>query len=214
MRLLTLVATVLILVGIFLILKRRLRASPNGTQKFWLFYAGPENYLDENGEREYRGRIFWSCEPQTRKGDLILLYRKSINQLTANDLNQKFKMTREAAQDIKKRGVGKDVSALWQAVADSKRRFSWKWPHGCYVREIQKLNPPVRLEELKAAPGLKRWKSLSWNFQAEGRNALEIPPFAWEIISEIIERKCGLQINRYQRDFGATLCRTNTWRPK
>jgi hypothetical protein len=105
-------------------------------------------------------------------------------------------MTKEVAQDIKKRGVGKDFSALWQAVSDSKRRLLWGWPYGCYVREIQNLNPPVRLEELKAVPGLKRWESLRWNFQAKGRGALEIPPFAWEILSEIIERKCGVKINQ------------------
>lgn len=71
-------------------------------QKFWLFYAGPENYLDENGERDFQGKMFWSCGPGTRKGDLVLLYRKSINQLTVNALIRRFKMTDEVAQDIKK----------------------------------------------------------------------------------------------------------------
>ncbi len=210
MKLVTLVATILLFVGIFLILKRRLRGSANGTQRFWVFYAGPENYLDESGERQYRGKIFWSCEPQTRKGDLILLYRKSINRLTISDLSQRFKMAKEVAQEIKQRRVGKDISALWQAVSDSKRRFWWKWPYGCYVQELQKLNPPIGLEELKAAPGLKKWKALSWNFQAEGRSALEIPSSAWEIISELIERRCGFQINQHQQGSSGTSHGTKT----
>ncbi len=164
-------------------------------QKFWLFYAGPENYLDENGERDFQGEeVLWSCEPETRKGDLILLYRKSINQLTINGLIRKFKITKEVAQDIKKREVGKDISALWQAVSDSKRKLFWQWKYGCDVQEIQKFNPPVRLEELKAVPELKRWETLRWNFQAKGDSALEIPLFAWEILSKIIERKCGVKI--------------------
>jgi hypothetical protein len=196
MGLLILIAVVLVLVVIFWLFKPVKRGSSDGDQKFWLFYAGPENYLDENGERDYQGEIFWSCEPGTRKGDLILLYRKSINNLTVNTLIRRFKMTKEVAQDIKKRGVGKDTSSLWRAVSDGKRKLLWGWPYGCYVREIQKLNPPVSLEELKAVPELKRWKSLRWNFRATGRSALEIPPFAWEILLKVIERKCGVKIDK------------------
>ena len=195
MKLLILVAIVIVLVVIFLILRSTIRDSSAGDQKFWLFYAGPENYLDEKGEIDYQGEMLWSCEPGTRKGDLILLYRKSINQLTVDTLIRRFGMTREVAQDIKKRGVGKDISALWQAVSDSKRQPLWKWPYGCYVRQIQKLNPPISLEELKAIPALKGWEALRWNFQAKGHGALEIPPFAWEILSQTIERKCGVKIN-------------------
>lgn len=195
MKLLILVAIVIVLVTVFLILRPTIRDSSTGDQKFWLFYAGPENYLDENGEIDYQGEMLWSCEPGTHKGDLILLYRKSINQLTIDALIRRFGMTREVAQDIKKRGVGKDISALWQAVSYSKRKIFWWWPHGCYVREIKKFNPPIGLEDLKAVPELKRWEALRLNFQAKGHSALEIPPFAWEILSQIIERKCGVKIN-------------------
>ena len=104
-------------------------------------------------------------------------------------------MTREVAQVIKKNRIGKDIPALWQVVSNSKRKLLWGWPYGCYVRELQKLNPPVSLEELKAVPELKRWKSLRWNFRATGRSALEIPPFAWKILLETIERKCRVNIN-------------------
>jgi hypothetical protein len=52
------------------------------------------------------------------------------------------------------------------------------------------------LEELQAVSELKRWKSLRWNFQATGRSALEIPPFAWEVLSEIIERKYGIKVDQ------------------
>jgi hypothetical protein len=195
MSLLILVAVVLVLVAILWIFKPVRRDSSNVDQKFWLFYAGPENYLDKNGERDYQGEILWSCEPGTRKGDLILLYRKSINNLNINTLIRRFKMKKEVAQDIKKRGVGKDISSLWRAKSDGKRQLSWGWPYGCYVQEIQKLNPPVSLEELKSVPELKIWKSLRWNFRATDRSALEIPPFAWEILLKIIERKCGIKIN-------------------
>ena len=35
-----------------------------------------------------------------------------------------------------------------------------------------------------------------WNFQATGRSALEISPFAWEVLSDIIERKYGIKVNQ------------------
>ena len=194
MNLLILVIIVMVLVVVFLILKPAERGSSDLTQKFWLFYAGPENYLDENGVRSLQGEVFWSCEPETRKGDLILLYRKSINQLSVNTLTRQFKMTKEVAQDIKKREVGKDISAVCQAVSNSKRRFFWGWPYGCHVKEIQKLNPPIKLDELKSIPELRRWESLRWNFQAKGHSALEIPPFAWEPLARIIKMKCGISL--------------------
>lgn len=193
---LILVTIIIVIVVVFLIRKPAKRGSSTITQKLWLFYAGPENYLDENGEHDFQGKKFWSCESGTRKGDLILLYRKSINQLTVNALICRFKMKREVAQDIKKRRVGKDISALWQAVSNSRRQSLWRWPYGCYVQEIQKLNPPVKFEELKLIRELRRWESFRWNFQAKGRSALEIPPFAWEVLSRIIEKKCGVKINQ------------------
>jgi hypothetical protein len=196
MSLVIFVVAILVLVAIIWIFRPIRRDSSNVDQKFWLFYAGPENYLDKNGERDFQGEILWSCERGTCKGDLILLYRKSINQLTVDALIRRFKMTKEVAQDIKKKRVGKDIFALWQAVSNSKRKLLWGWPYGCYVREIQKLNPPVSLEELKAVPKLKRWRSLRWNFRATGRSALEIPPFVWEILMKIIEKKCGVKINK------------------
>ena len=195
MNLFVLVVAILTFLIVFRIIRRAIRGSASRGQKFWLFYAGPENYLDENGEREFQGEILWSCEPGTRKDDLILLYRKSINQLSVNALMRTFNMTEKAARDVKERGVGKDIAALWQAVSNSKRQFCWGWPYGCYMREIRKLNPPLSLDELKAVPELRRWEALRWNFEARGRSALEIPPFAWGILSKIIERKCGIEIN-------------------
>lgn len=189
----TIIVVLLIILGVF---KSDKRKTSSDDQKFWLFYAGPENYLDENGAQSLQGEVFWSCEPETRKGDLILLYRKSINQLSVNTLTRRFKMTKEVAQDIKKKEVGKDISAVWQAVSNSKRRFFWGWPYGCYVKEIQKLNPPIKLDELKSIPELRRWESLRWNFQAKGRSALEIPPFVWESLAKIIKMKCGVRINQ------------------
>jgi hypothetical protein len=161
--------------------------APKGPKRYWLFYAGPENYLYEGGVCDLPTESFWSCEPKTREGDLILVYRKSKNQLTVNALMNNFGMSRDTAIKVTKTNVGKDFPVIWQATSDSKRRSSWHWPYGCRIREERKISPPLQLDQLKAIPQLKKWEGLRYNLQARGRSALEIPAFAWEIISKIIE---------------------------
>jgi hypothetical protein len=51
--------------------------------KYWLFYAGPENYLSEDGERQFTGELVWSSAPEVSPGDLALLYRRSLSKVTA-----------------------------------------------------------------------------------------------------------------------------------
>ncbi len=175
-----------------MILSRLLKAILSGKRstterRYWLFYAGPENYLFEGGVRELPREVFWSCEPETRKGDLILVYRKSKRQLTAPLLMKHFRMSQETASRVAKEDVGKDFPVIWEATSNSRRKLFWSWPYGCNVREFRKISPPVKLEQLKVIPELKAWEGLRFNLQAKGRSALEIPPFAWKIISNVIE---------------------------
>ncbi len=162
--------------------------SPKRPKRYWLFYAGPENYLCEDGVRDLPTESFWSCEPETREGDLILVYRKSKNQLTVSTLMNAFGMSRETAIKLTRMNVGKDFPVIWEATSNSKRKLSWHWPYGCSVREVRKISPPVRLEQLKSIAQLKGWEGLRFNLQAKGRSALEIPAFAWGIINNVIER--------------------------
>ena len=94
-----------------MILSRLLKAILSGKRstserRYWLFYAGPENYLFEGGVRELPREVFWSCEPETSKGDLILVYRKSKRQLTAPPLMKHFGMSQETASRVTKEDVG------------------------------------------------------------------------------------------------------------
>ena len=176
-----------------MILSRLLEAILSGKRstyerRYWLFYAGLENYLFEGGVRELPREVFWSCEPETRKGDLILVYRKSKKQLTVPLLMQKFGMSQETAGRVNNEDVGKDFPVIWEATSNSRRKFFWSWPYGCDVREFRKISPPLQLEQLKVIPELKKWEGLRFNLQAKGRSALEIPLFAWKIISNVIER--------------------------
>lgn len=166
------------------------------SQKIWLFFAGPENWLDEAGERDFSGELLWSCETQTRPGDLGLLYRKSIDHLTPDDLVKIFNMKRELAEDLKARGAGKDISAVWKVIS-VKRWFlpiGWKWPAGCWVQQIVRISPPMKLSELRANSSLWRnWRELRSNFHAPGRAALEIPASSWKILSALIQERQGVK---------------------
>lgn len=144
-----------------MILSRLLQAILGGKRstperRYWLFYAGLENYLFEGGVRELPREVFWSCEPETRKGDLILVYRKSKKQLTVPLLMQKFGMSQETAGRVNNEDVGKDFPVIWEATSNSRRKFFWSWPYGCDVREFRKILPPLQLEQLKVIPELKK----------------------------------------------------------
>ena len=156
-------------------------------KKFWLFYAGPENYLCSEGVRDFPQENFWSCEPETRRGDLILIYRKSMNQLSVEFLIREFEMSRQVATRLKQSKVGKDFPVVWEATTDAKATPRWGWACGCETREVQRINPPLSLDELKAEPRLKKWEGLRWNLQAKGRSALEIPQDAWDVIVNLIQ---------------------------
>ena len=162
--------------------------SSEATKRYWLFYAGPENYLFEGGVRELPQETFWSCEPETKRGDLILVYRKSMNHLSIKTLVCEFGMPEYIAKHLKKDGIGKDFPVIWEATSDAQRKLFWHWPYGCNTREIRRISPPLLLEQLKAEPRLRKWKGLRWNLQARGRSALEIPEFAWNVIANMINK--------------------------
>ena len=156
-------------------------------RRFWLFYAGPENYLCSSGVRDLQQDAFWSCESETQKGDLILVYRKSMNQLSVEFLTSEFAMLRQVATRVKQSKVGKDFPAIWEATTDAKATPRWGWAYGCQVREVQRIDPPLSLDQLKAEPRLRKWEGLRWNLQAKGRSALEIPQDAWNVIVSLIQ---------------------------
>jgi hypothetical protein len=161
--------------------------SETGARRYWLFYAGPENYLSDQGICELPQETFWSCEPETRKGDLILVYRKSMDQLSVEKLVQEFGMPQHVANEVKRSKVGKDFPVLWEATSNAQRKFLWHWPYGCETKELRRITPPIVLSELKADPRLRKWEGLRWNLQAQGRSALEIPESAWSVIIEMID---------------------------
>jgi len=166
---------------------RRTAESGEKARRYWLFYAGPENYLCDRGISELPQENYWSCESETREGDLILVYRKSMDQLSVDKLIEEFGMPHDVASDVKRSGVGKDFPVLWEATSNAERKVLWHWPYGCQTKELRRITPPILLSELKAEPRLRKWEGLRWNLQAQGHSALEIPESAWNVIIEMID---------------------------
>ena len=155
----------------------------------WLFYAGPENYLDSRGEVEFARELVWSAVPQVNIGDRALLYRRSLGKLTAEQLARYANMPLPLAQTLRKTGVGSDLFALWEVTAHRGGPLGL-WASSCRVRHLGRIRPPLTLKELKAnRPLYGSWPDLRWNFQAQGRDALEIPARAWELLEPIIHSR-------------------------
>jgi hypothetical protein len=158
-------------------------------RKIWLFYASPESWLDESGERHFAESVFWSSERGTRAGDLALLYRISLDRIKVDQMVSHLGMTRELAERIKGSELGKDIPLIWKV--NSVRSWClprwWPWAAGCEVERLHWFDPPITLAELKEVSQLRRsWRDLNRNFQATGRSALEIPTEAWRYLSEIL----------------------------
>ena len=108
-------------------------------------------------------------------------------QLAVDYLVRQFGMPEDVVKRSKKTMIGRDFPVIWEATSDTKRKLFWHWAYGCNTKEIQRINPPLLLEVLKTGPRLRKWEGLRWNLQARGRSALEIPEFAWDAITNMIQ---------------------------
>lgn len=161
-------------------------------KKIWLFYARPEAWLDEAGERRFAETILWSCERNTRAGDLALLYRISLDRIKLDEMVSHLGMTKDLAMRIKGSDLGKDIPLIWK-VTSVRRRFLpcwWPWAAGCEVERVHWFERAITLAELKQSSQLRRsWHDLNRNFRATGRSALEIPAEAWRHLSEFLKAR-------------------------
>jgi hypothetical protein len=157
--------------------------------RYWLFYAGPENYLVATGERDSsREELLWSAAPEVAPRDLALLYRTSVSRLSVNEMVRLAGMSTDVAKQLKAQRIGSDIPLLWEVISRDLGPFG-TWQSGCHVRFLTKIDPPLTLAELKGERALQKRSDLRWNFQAEGRDALEIPGFAWKILKRLIRER-------------------------
>lgn len=137
----------------------------------WLFYEGPENFLDCTGARQLAGQLRWSCTPDVASGDVAIPYRRSVAKTSVAAMVEAFGMAAEVAQAVKRQAIGSDLAAVWRVTSGNLGPLH-DWDASCDVEHLADIRPPITLLELKAVPALRKWDDLRWNFQAQGRAAL------------------------------------------
>jgi hypothetical protein len=93
--------------------------------------------------RTFAGKDWiWSCEPETAPGDLALLYRRSLREVSVKQLVERLDMTVDAAKAIKETGIGSDIAAVWQVISGNLGPLH-DWPASCRARQLASLSLPL-----------------------------------------------------------------------
>lgn len=138
-------------------------------QQYWLWVTRPEFYFDADGgvspglDTSDAGDTggWWTCHKETRRGDLVLLWRTTPM---------------------------KDIAYLIQAVtdaysiADDKFAAEHAWDWGCDYQVVHALSKPVTISELRAHPQLREWSPLLQQFQ---RRTFRIKPQDWVYLTQL-----------------------------
>lgn len=134
----------------------------------WLWVTRPQYYLDEDGNDSpdllpgvFNEKIRWSCHEDTKKGDLILLYRSVYM---------------------------KDIGYLIRAKSDAEYRRSVNLGDGywCHFQSLHKFANPVTIQDLRNDSVMRVWKPLRICFQ---RRVFPIEPVHWQRLNELIREK-------------------------
>jgi len=120
----------------------------NDKRQKWLWVTKPEFYLYDDGtERDFfseDGSGWWTCNKETKRGDLVLLYR------TAPKSDIAFLIQAS--------------SGAYSLLEDSYAKHR-KWDYGCDYHFLYKFKNPLILNEIKSNPYLFDWNALRVKFQ-------------------------------------------------
>jgi len=160
-------------------------------KKYWLWVTRPEYYLDitknsicERKDLDPKNKIasdgWWTCHKETRRGDLILLWR-------TNPM--------------------RDVGYLFQArsdaynIADDDHAKEQGWDYGCDYESIYKFSKTLLVEEIRADPYLEDWTALRGRFQ---RRAFLIPQNIWDRLTYLLSKR-NPSYNKFINNLGITV---------
>ena len=146
------------------------RKTPRDSERqYWLWVTRPEYYLDEDGQdrrdldpanRSDPGG-WWTCNKDTRRGDLVFLWRTSPKC---------------------------DIGYLMQAASDAYSLMDEPhavrpgWKYGCDYKVLYKFEHPVTLQHIRGEPHLHDWGAYRANFRGI---AFRIPKDHWARLHEL-----------------------------
>jgi hypothetical protein len=149
-------------------------SAPPTTFQRWVWVTRPEHYanedlsdredLDPSVEPDAGG--WWTCHKNTRRGDLILMYR------TRPRSDLKYLIRAESGA---------------YSIADDEDAYEQGWDYGCDYRVLYTFREPLTLADLRADPYLEDWGAPRSNFR---QRVYKIPDEAWSrLVSLISERE-------------------------
>lgn len=143
------------------------------SRRYWLWVARPEYYEEVDGsdlEILEQGVIsdgWWTCNKNTKKGDLILLYRAKKRYDIAHIIQAKSN-----ADPLDRDDYAREMG----------------WTYGCSHMTIRKLKHPITLQDLRENDQFfkESWGAYRSNFQGI---VFEIPSDVWDKLILIAEQK-------------------------
>jgi predicted RNA-binding protein with PUA-like domain len=131
----------------------------------WLWVTLPETWAYQ--DLALRTLAVWSCDKDTRRGDVALLYRAEA----AQDFSHLFKARSDAYED-------EDLAAEWD--------LDW-W---CRAEVVCELRQPISLGAVRQEPRLSAWIAAQLNFHG---SAFPIEPPEWRALLALaspVDRPC------------------------
>jgi len=145
----------------------------NNDRQCWLWVTHPEYYANKDGsDREdldpnsgVASDGWWTCHKETRKGDLVLLWRTSP-----------------------KRDIGYLIQAESEAysIAEDPRSSNSKWEYACDCQVLYKFNNPITIKDIKDSHYFDDWGAYRGNFQG---SYFRIPIDVWCKLNNFIADK-------------------------
>ena len=141
-------------------------------RQYWLWVSTPEYYEEYDGsDREcLEPDVYcdgWTCHKNTKKGDIILLYRAKKKKDFAHVIRAE-EDAYSAPTDYRTSGKG--------------------WAYSCGCRTVVKLKHPITLQDLRKQKSFfwAQWSAYRVSFMG---TAFEIPSNVWEELISIAKQK-------------------------
>jgi hypothetical protein len=139
-------------------------------RQYWLWVTRPDYYWEDDGSdreildptRSADSGGWWTCHKDTKKGDLIFLWRTSPK---------------------------KDVGYLIQAESDAYSIVDDNdhgWQYGCDYEVLYKFEHPVHINDLRKSPSFDEWGPLKSSFQ---KTTFKISPEYWNKLNNLAAEK-------------------------
>ncbi len=141
----------------------------------------PEHYDDDNG--------WWTCHPDTKAGDLAVLYRSGAE-------NEAGQLPRHGPKDICQVVLAtSDAFAL----ADDPLAAEFSDKHGCRFVSLAEFSPPIEIRTLREDPVLAAWPALRAGFV---KSASPMPEEVWRRLVDVDRTRRPRSGGRRQRTAG------------